>query len=313
MFIFIIIFFIVLVLYIHLIYQYKKSEDFEIYEIDYTDNKDLQEICNMKQPILFSNNFHDNILFDISLDKYKSFDLKVKDVNDYYENQIVNYIVLNNIDFIKLTNNDTLSRYITENNEKFLEETGLIKNYSLIDFFLKPLFIVQTKYDFMFGSSGVVTPLRYHTNYRQFYLVSDGSISVKMTPYKNFKHLNVYKNYNNYEFYSQIPCNNKTKVEFLEFNVNKGYILYVPSYWFYSIKYNTNKTIVCGFVYNSPINILSNLPDIIKYRLQNLNTKQKIVKTIDMCSETKKLVEISDENEKVEIEEDNFVKILNSI
>jgi hypothetical protein len=56
-FINIIIFCIIVFLYIHVNYQFKKGEDLEIYEMDYTTNTHLQEICNVKQPVLFQFKF----------------------------------------------------------------------------------------------------------------------------------------------------------------------------------------------------------------------------------------------------------------
>ena len=40
-------------MYIHIVHQYKRSEDLEIYELDYSSNTHLQEVCDIKQPILF--------------------------------------------------------------------------------------------------------------------------------------------------------------------------------------------------------------------------------------------------------------------
>ena len=48
-----IIFIIILFIYIHMIDQFKKSNDLELYEMDYTSNNDLNETCNIKQPIVF--------------------------------------------------------------------------------------------------------------------------------------------------------------------------------------------------------------------------------------------------------------------
>ena len=48
-----VIFCLVVFFYLHMKAQYKVSEDLEIYELDYTDNQHLQEICDAKQPILF--------------------------------------------------------------------------------------------------------------------------------------------------------------------------------------------------------------------------------------------------------------------
>ena len=52
----ILIFLIVLFLYIHITHQLKTSEDLEIYELDYIDNTHLQEVCDIKQPVLFEFN-----------------------------------------------------------------------------------------------------------------------------------------------------------------------------------------------------------------------------------------------------------------
>ena len=47
------IFTVLLFLYIHINAHYRKNEDLEIFEMDYTSNQDLQDVCNLKQPTLF--------------------------------------------------------------------------------------------------------------------------------------------------------------------------------------------------------------------------------------------------------------------
>jgi hypothetical protein len=49
----ILIFVIVVFLYIHIINEYKVSEDLEVYEIDYQSNGILQDACEIKQPVIF--------------------------------------------------------------------------------------------------------------------------------------------------------------------------------------------------------------------------------------------------------------------
>ena len=49
----VLIFLLVLFIYIHITHQLKRSEDLEIYELDYTTNSHLQEVCDVKQPVLF--------------------------------------------------------------------------------------------------------------------------------------------------------------------------------------------------------------------------------------------------------------------
>ena len=47
------IFIILLFLYLHVQNQLRRNEDLEISEIDYSDNENLQDVCELKQPLLF--------------------------------------------------------------------------------------------------------------------------------------------------------------------------------------------------------------------------------------------------------------------
>ena len=60
------IFLIVLFFYVHLMDQYKTSDDLEILEMDYENNYQLQKTCNYKQPFIFQlqpiyNKFFENV------------------------------------------------------------------------------------------------------------------------------------------------------------------------------------------------------------------------------------------------------------
>ena len=68
-------------------------------------------------------------------------------------------------------------------------------------------------------------------------------------------------------------------IKFLEFDVEPGYVLYVPPYWFYSIKYAADDTELYGFYYNSLINCVANIPNWCLYYLQQQNTRYKVLKT----------------------------------
>lgn len=279
-----IIFIIIFFLYIHIIAQYKKSEDLEIYEMDYVSNTDLQTVCDMKQPILFEG-INTNITLD-TLQKYETNDIKVKDTDD-----VSDYIVLKYNSFKGLIDTDSKSHFITEGNYDFIEEnTELYNKFSDLNNYLKPIFTIITKYDIMMGSKKSVTPLRYHTDDRFFLSVSSGRIRVKMTPWKSRKYLHPILDYDNYEFRSPINSfddtknieymNDVDKIKYLEFDVLPEYILYIPPYWWYSIQYLENDTLVLGIIYISFMNFLANIPDLIKYYIQQNSTKTKILKTL---------------------------------
>ena len=307
----ILIFILILFFYIHIVHQYKRSEDLEIYEMDYSSNAHLQEVCDVKQPILFeyksvAPEFYETVTYDDMLsDQYASYDIKVKESADYWENDTsVDYVVLPYSSGSNLMKTDSKSAYFSENNEDFVEESGLISAFSEIDSSFKPGLVVQTKYDIMLGSRGACLPLRYHTNYRQFLSVNSGKIRVKMTPWKSTKYLYQNRDFETYEFRSPInvwseggtPSTTKSggilkpskkyrsemdKIKFLEFDVVEGSVLSIPPYWWYSIQYDNGlDTLICSFTYNSLMNSVSNIPYFVKYYIQQSNIQKRVAKVI---------------------------------
>jgi len=127
----IILFLIILFFYIHITHQLKKSEDLEIYEMDYSSNTHLQEVCEIKQPVLFEyKSVNPEFFENINIDSLNigSNDLKIKEIHDYWKNDdSVDYVVLPFQSANTLISSDTQSNYFSENNDDFIEETGLIK------------------------------------------------------------------------------------------------------------------------------------------------------------------------------------------
>ena len=294
----ILIFLLILFFYIHIVHQYKRSEDLEIYELDYISNTHLQEVCDIKQPILFeyksvNSDFYENVTYDnITSNTYSNYDIRVKETSDYWESdESVDYIVLPLSSGSNLMKSDSKSAYFSENNEEFLEESGINSDWQENDIHLKPPFTVQQKYDIMIGSRGAYTPLRYHTNFRYFISVNSGKIRVKMTPFKSTKYLYQNKDFENYEFRSPIDVwkpqhkyrHEMDKIKFLEFDVSEGFIISIPPYWWYSIQYdNSVDSLLSGFIYNSPMNIVSNVPYFIKYYIQQANIKKRVAKVLSI-------------------------------
>jgi len=326
-FITVLIFLVILFVYIHIIDQYKTSEDLEIYEMDYQSNIHLQEICSVKQPILFEfkscfYSFFENMNLNKILEQ-GSQDVNVKDTNDYYRQKTdsADSISLSMNSFYGLSKTDTKSHFITENNHEFIEDSGLYKKCAELNEYLKPPYTMNTQYDIRMGSSGAFTPMCYHTNYRQFFINISGKARVKMTPFKSRKLLHPIKDYDNYEFWSPVNVWNTDaeyasemeKLRFVEFDIPVGYVMYVPPYWWYSIQYvNDPTTVILGVSYQSIMNISSNIPDIIRHFLQKHNTTHKIGSGSHTDRETEPeqldsvdTIENMDENiEKQEEEED---------
>lgn len=282
----IIIFILMLILYSQIMFQLKKGDDMEIYEIDYTNITDLNKSANLKQPIIFEFSNFVSTLNDYSLKflaaEYGSFDVFIKEPEDYHLDRPVNTVVIDLAAAESLVKTDTSSKYYSNQNQSLIYETGLDKYFKQLDKYLQPMFSVFSKYDVMFGSSGTTTPLTYHTNERRFIYVNGGKISVKMTPWRSNKYMVVNKDYENYEFASPLNVwnpqdNYRTgfqKMKFLDFVIHSGNILYIPPFWYYSIKIEDDDGLLYTMDYGSPMNILSNTINLGHYFYETMIPKK---------------------------------------
>jgi len=305
------IFCLVLFIYLHIYFHIKTSNDLEIYEIEDVSKEKFEELCDIRQPILFTFD-NEKILeytsYDYIYSQYGSFDIQIRESaykkksnnekkdNDIKESDKKNSDINKNTDTdvyvplsLNLTNKlfieDDTETYYTANNSDFIKETGVIKSFQYNDEFLRPYMLCNTQYDIMSGSDNTVTPFKYELNYRNFFLVTQGSIEIKMAPPKSHKYLHPVKDYELFEFKSPInPWNvspeykaDFDKIKCLEFTVTKGKALYIPAYWWYSIKFNKNSSISC-FRYRTYMNCSAIIPELTLYGLQLQNIKTNTVK-----------------------------------
>jgi hypothetical protein len=286
----IVIFVIVSFLYIHTMNQFKTSDDLEVYEFDYIDNMNLQETCDVLQPVIFKRKKQ---LILPCLDNYKQL-LNLKDSLDYYKDfDSIQSIELPCKSLLELLGTDTAGHYFSENNKTFIAESGILKNLVRLDDELQPKFCLQSNYDILFGSENTSTPLRFHTNTRKYLYALNSSIKVKMCSQKFTKYLHLIKDYENLEFFSQINCwttdqlyqeytADLEQIQFLEFDLPMGHILYIPKYWWYSIKFIQSGTQIIEYNYSTLINKMAHFTDSVKFYLQNQNVVGNFTKSVDM-------------------------------
>jgi len=288
-FLFIITFCIVLFIYIHINYQLSTSNDLEIFELENPWSKEiLDNICYNKQPIRF-NFSNDEIIKNINLSfieqQYNAFDIKIRNIKDN-DNKL--YLPFSVGEISKLFENDSEGIYITENNEDFLNETALMKIFKHNDNNLRPPWVSNCKYDFISGTKNSIIPLQYKISYRNFIMVTEGNVNLKLISPDYNKYLHLDKDYENFYFYSPINCWNTqkeylidfNKVKSLEINLNQGDIVYIPSYWWYSIKFNQISSLAT-FYYSTYANTIAILPDLFINFLQNQNVKHRINNIIE--------------------------------
>jgi hypothetical protein len=242
----IVIFIVVLFLYVHWVNQYKTSEDLEIYEMDFKSNKQLNDICELRQPVVFA--------YQLSSTNPISETVKIKDTGDIGTDE---YVYLERNSAITLIETDSKSRFYSYGND--------VDPMDNLDD-LKPFLSVRTKCDILFGAEGSRTPCLYHTNSRRFLSISHGKIQVKMTPYKSRQFLKPFNDSGTNRSRMDVwKCQEKyigdyEQIKFLEFDVDEGNILYVPPYWFYSIRFSSSATRVDEIRFSTPMNMIAFLP-----------------------------------------------------
>jgi hypothetical protein len=111
-----------------------------------------------------------------------------------------------------------------------------------------------------------------------------------MTPWKSRKYLFPVKDFENYDFLSPVNpwtpqdeySNEMNKLKFLEFDIIGGYVLSIPPYWWYSIKFSNSKdNLITSFTYDTATSFLTNLPNYFMYYLQQSNITKIMKKSED--------------------------------
>ena len=301
----IMVFCLILFLYLHIYYHLKTSDDLEVYTLKSPSKDKLEEICSIRQPVLFQYSNQD-IFKQFTLSSLKVnqgvFDVSVRKVGDDL------YLPILLKEAIGLFENDKEENYFSEKNHELLQETGLHKVLRNNDYFLRPPMVSNCAYDVCSGSKNSYTPLRYNLNYRNYLCVTEGQVRIKLISPIYSKYLYEIKDYDNFEFKSPINpwdvqkkyVRDFNKVKFIEIDLVPGDIIYIPAYWWYSVKY-LDLTCTLMFKYRTYMNTIAISPQLIIRMLQKLNVKWDIVNKItNTLSETQSWIneESNDEEEK---------------
>ena len=282
----ILIFCMVLFIYLHVNFHIKVCNDLEIYELDDPSKDKLEEICDLRQPVIFEY-MNDNMLKSCSRqtiqETYGAFEVKIRNLTDVLGNDEELYIPISFTSALSATKEDVDKKYLIEKNDEFLDETAMSKIFKYNDVFIRPPMVSTCIYDISIGCEGVRTPFRYEVNYRNYFMVTEGDIRIKMAPPKSAKYLYQHADYENFEFCSQVnPWDAQKqyrkdfdKIKCLEVVVKKGFIIHIPAYWWYSIEFG-KETTVATFKYRTYMNTVSILPKILMRMLQTQNVKRRL-------------------------------------
>jgi hypothetical protein len=231
--------------------------------------QEFNDMLAMRQPALFMSDIGLNIKQILNLttinNLYPTFDVRIAGAPI----QLVDCIKLFGIS----------SSNISENNELFLEETGLCNKMN--DKQLRPNNLFSSSYDLVILPRNNSTLLKYNICYRTFIVPTEGSVKIKLCPPKNIKYINFNDSVDVMNTSTEIDCWNNDeitklipKVKFLEFSIDNGQMLYVPPYWCYSIKSDNTISSVFILKYSTYMNVLSNTHLYIQQFLQQQNIKK---------------------------------------
>lgn len=285
------IFCLILVMYLHIVFHLKTSNELEVYEIENVSKEKLEEICDVRQPVLFD--FYNERLmkhtsFDYLYKQYSDFEFKIRNTKECGDDETSKYIPLSLLSCHELFEKDKEQQYFTEKNEDFLQETSVIKSFQHNDEYLRPFLVSNCKYDVMSGSNGCTTPFRYSLNYRNYFLVTQGTIHIKLACPKSSKYLFPKIDYENFEFYSpvnpwDVQMNYQAdfnKIKCLELTLTPGKIIFIPAYWWYSIQFSKNASVSCMY-YRSYMNDVAISPHLCMYGLQLMNIKRERFRKVE--------------------------------
>ena len=272
---------VVLFLYIHIYNHNKTSNYLELYEMENLSKEKLEDIINFKQPLLLNNyTLVKNINIKYLFSEYSIFNLNL------YNNQNDTLCKINLQDYYNNITNSSSTNYLSYNNEEFLQETSIDKILCKNDTFFRPPNMCNKKYDIIMGTKNNNTRLKYSINSRNILYLSSGQAEITLCPPKYYKNLHIKKNYETMEFYSQIDIynvesiykNDYNKIKFLRVILNVGQVIVIPPYWFYSIKFIENNTLVFLNTYTTYINYVSLIPHLFMQLLQIGNVKLNVIK-----------------------------------
>jgi hypothetical protein len=248
---------------------------------------------------------------------YTGYDIKIRNVKER-DDETELYIPLGIVESIDLFKKDKESKYTSENNYDFLDETGLIKLYRNNDMFLRPSMVSSCNYDILFASLNVETPLRYEVNYRNYFVVTNGKAVVRLLVPKSKKYLYATNDYDNFEFISPVnPWNVQdeyradfNKLRTIDVTLITGQMIHIPAYWWYSIKFVKSNTTICVFKYKTYMNTLAISNHLVMRLLQGQNTKRVVASKMHIVeNKSNSNSNISGKNEDHSEERGDYVSI----
>lgn len=282
------IFLCVIFIYLHIYHQLKISNDLGIIKLDNPTKDELEEECNLKQPLFFKYN-NDNIKKSCNLNSitqiYQNYYLNLFNDSISENNSGLHYSPINIGELQELLLNDKDGVILSQNNEKYIEEMQLTSIIQENDLYLKPTLTSTSIYDLVIGTKEANTKLEYNDSCRNYLFVTQGSIKLRLIPPQYTSSLYSNNDYVNYKFESPINVwdvqeeykKKYYRVRYVDVLLEEGDIIYIPPYWWYSIKFNKISSVL-KIRYYTYMNYLSIIHKIIFHKIYKIKHKNIHIK-----------------------------------
>ena len=188
----IIIFIITLIFYLHIFYHLKTNSNLEVFVTDYISKEKCTELCDLKQPAIFS--YSNKILSNKIIDSIHNKNFNNIKLNVHNTNHDDCKIPLSLEKTTNLMKKDKTALYTCERNSTFMEVTGLNTIINDNDNYFKPYLVSSKNYDIVFGADKAHTKVRCDVNFRNFYYCVKGNFNIKIMPPSSTDYLNKKKN-----------------------------------------------------------------------------------------------------------------------
>jgi len=247
------------IIYIHILYHLKQSDEENIYDIDFQNKSHLEKICDMRCPFVFK---APNTSL-LTGDKMKEMNIELNILKETSKEIEIE----GEGEGKKATRTE---HYVfSEFNKRALENSSIQDTIRKSEKqYFRPDFTLMNNTDLIHSSPEFTTPLVSNYNYRNFFHVHYGSVKVRFISPIHIDDIPHHFDYEHLHNVSTKDVNSFTHIKSI--TLHKGDALYIPSFWWYSFEFIEN-TVMIKYQYRSLMNIVAHSP----YYAYSLIAKQK--------------------------------------
>lgn len=287
---FVLIFIITLFMYLHIYTFLHTNPELKMYDIKFDSKEQMEDLRKDKTPMkidnlntsYFSNAFQFfSLSFDFTTLPEGEKNISLYSYDDFLRLNEDNTIILPSTKFSidkylkSQSEMDPSFGYFSRDNEEFVNKY-LVKTLDLLGIYLKPELVTKTKYDMLLGMKNMQTGLRYSLSSHLYILIKQGKCKIRMySPDIVSKLYPKYTNQLDVNVWDIEKSQDIHTYKHLDIDVKEGDVVYIPTYWSYSIKYDS-PGIIFTVNYDTVMSEFMSVPyKVIEYiSYLNVNTKK---------------------------------------